>query len=175
MKGVSVVNALSNANNAKNLFFNIGMGYNGTTFYGDGAHDNQLAIMAAIAACEAAGALVSEVGSGHVFIPAGFQVYLGSSVIIDKQSSSSVTLCVITAMLVVLHSKVINTTTSASTYAQFHDFSVLGVRAMVNQQTTPPIGIGSSASCGVEIRQAQLLTFNVGLTAAFRNTEYGLI
>ena len=38
-------------------------GYGGTTFYGDAAHDNQPAIMAAIAACEAAGSLVSEVGN----------------------------------------------------------------------------------------------------------------
>ena len=64
--------ALSNANNVKHLFFNVCTGYGGTTFYGDGAHDDQPAIMAAIAACKAAGALVSEVGRGHVFIPAGF-------------------------------------------------------------------------------------------------------
>ena len=65
-----------------------------------------------------------------------------------------------------------NTTTSAATYAQFHDFSVLGVRAMVNQQTAAPIGIDSSASCGVEIRQAQFSTFNIGLIAAFK--KYGV-
>ena len=82
VNGVSVVSALNGAINAKNLFFNVCVGYGGTTFYGDGTHDDQPAIMAAIAACEAAGALVSEVGRGHVFIPAGFHVYLGSPVII---------------------------------------------------------------------------------------------
>ena len=84
MNGVPVVNALNNVNNPKNLFFNVCTGYGGTTFYGDGSHNNQPAIMAAIAACKAAGALVSEVGRGHAFILAGFHVYLGSPVIIDK-------------------------------------------------------------------------------------------
>ena len=43
---------------------------------------------------------------------------------------------------------------------------------MVNQQTTLPIGIDSSATCGVEIRQAQFSTFQIGLLAAFK--KYGL-
>ena len=74
------------------------------TFYGDRAHDDQPAIMAAIAACEAAGALVSEVGRGHVFIPAGFHVYFGSPVIIDKAIIFEATLCVIIMVQTVLHS-----------------------------------------------------------------------
>ena len=53
-------------------------------FYGDEVHKDQPAIMAAIAAREAAWVLVSEVGRGHVFIPVGFHVYLASPVIIDK-------------------------------------------------------------------------------------------
>ena len=139
-------------------------------FYGDGSHDDYSAIMAAIAACESAGALGSEVGRG----PAGFDVYLGSPVIIDKAikiqcnslyyyygtSSSAFIICN-------------NTTTSANTYAQFHDFSVLGVRAMVNQQTALPTGIDTNATCGVELTQAQFSTFNIGLVAAFKNTKCG--
>ena len=35
--GVSVVNALKNANNENNLFFNVCRGYGGTNVYGDGA------------------------------------------------------------------------------------------------------------------------------------------
>ena len=84
VNGVSVVNALSNA---KNMFFNVRTGYSGTTFYGDVSHDDKPATMAAIAACEAAGALVSEVGRGHVFIPADFHVYLRSLLLSIKQSS----------------------------------------------------------------------------------------
>ena len=64
-----------------------------------------------------------------------------------------------------------NATTSAA-YAQFHDFSVLGVQAMTNQQTSVPTGINTNASSGVEIRQAQFLTFTTGLVAAFK--KYGV-
>ena len=173
VNGVSVVSAISNAANAKNLFFNVCTGYGGTTFYGDGVHDDQPAIMAAIAACETAGALVAEVNRGHVFIPAGFHVYLGSPVIIDKAIKFECnSLCYYygsTSSAFIIGN---NTTDSAQTYSQFHDFFVLGVRAMVNQQTALPTGIDSAASCGVEIRQAQFSTFSVGLIAAFK--KYGV-
>ena len=57
VNGISVVSALSNTNNKKNLFFHVCTGSCGRTCYGDGSHDNQPATMAAIAACEAEGAL----------------------------------------------------------------------------------------------------------------------
>ena len=41
----SVLSAISNANNTKNLFFNVYTGYGGMTLYGDGVHNNQPAIM----------------------------------------------------------------------------------------------------------------------------------
>ena len=44
---------------------------------------------------------------------------------------------------------------------------------MINQQTTLPIGINSSSSYSVEIRQAQFWSFNVGLIAAFK--KYGVL
>ena len=152
-------------------------GYNGTTFYGDRVHDDQPAIMSAIAACEAAGSLVSEVGRvptrGHVFILAGFHVYLGFPVIIDKAIKFECnSLCYYyssTSSTFIIGN---NTTASVQTYAQFHNFSVLSVRAMTNQQTVLPTGIDTTASCGVEIRQALFSTFNIGLIAAFR--KYGV-
>ena len=55
-----------------------------TTFNIDGVHDDQPTIMAAIAAYDAGGALITEVGQGHVFIPAGFHVYLVTTAIIEK-------------------------------------------------------------------------------------------
>ena len=48
VNGTSMVSGLANTVNAKNVFFNVSTEYGGTTFYGDGSHDDQPAIMAAI-------------------------------------------------------------------------------------------------------------------------------
>ena len=115
--------------------------------------------MAAIAACEAVGALVSEVGRGHVFIPASLPVYLRSPVTRDKVIKFECnTLCQYYKTSSSAYIIGNNTTTSANTNAQFHHFYVLGVQAMVNQQTSLPLGIKWSVSTGLEIRQAQFLT-----------------
>ena len=83
MNGASILTNLSNANNARSIFFNVCSNYGGTVFYGDGVHDDQPAIMATITAAEAA-LVVTENCVAHVYIPAGFKVYLGSSELIGK-------------------------------------------------------------------------------------------
>ena len=108
--------------------------------------------MAAIAACEAAGAQIT--------------YYLS----IKRSNLNAIHFSIITELLSLIGN---DTSTSANTYTYFHNFSVLGVQvAMVNQQTALPTGIDTCASCGVEIRQAQFLTFDIGLIAALK--KYGV-
>ena len=172
INGSSVITNLAAASNARSIFFNVCSNYNGTVFYGDGVHDDQPAIMAEIVAAEAA-SLVTENCVAHVYIPAGFKVYLGSSVTISKplkfECNSMCYYYGSTSSAFIIGT---DTTTSASSNCQYHDFTLMGVRACINQWTAPPSLIDTTASCGVEIRQAQFSTFKIGYVIAFK--KYGI-
>ena len=83
VNGTFILTNLAAAGNAQSIFFEVCSKYNGTVFHGNGIHNDQPAIMAAIAAAEAA-SLVTENCVAHAYIPSGFKVYLGSSVSISK-------------------------------------------------------------------------------------------
>ena len=117
---------------AQSIFFNVCSNYNGTVFHSDGIHDDQPAIPAAEAV-----SLVTENCVAHVYILAGFKVYLGSSVSILKplkfECNSRCYYYGSTNSTFILGTV---TTTSASSNCQYHDFTLMGVRACKNKWTT---------------------------------------
>ena len=108
-----------------------------------------------VAAAEAA-SVASEVTLAHMYIPAGYHVYIGSSVILSKPIKFEChSICYYygtTGSAFIIGN---DYTASAASNAQCYDFMLKGMKCCVNKETSLPTGINTSGTCGVEIRQAQ--------------------
>ena len=90
--------------------------------------------MAAIAAAEAA-SVVTENCVAHVYIPAGFKVYLGAPVLIGKPLKFE---CHSMCYYYGTNRSAFIIGTDASN-CQHHNFTLMGVRACVNNWTASPV------------------------------------